>query len=118
MNSIAITGNLCADPDMHETQSGAKVANFRLAVRRPHVADTTDFISCVAWRHNAEYLCKYAHKGDRIAVSGCLTSRKYTAQDGAEHTVWEVIADNVEAVSKAPGASQNGAGGYGDGLAY
>ena len=57
MNSINLVGRLTADPELKTTQSGISVCTFSLAVNRPRVKDTTDFINCVAWRQSAEYLC-------------------------------------------------------------
>lgn len=41
-------------------------------------------------------VCKYLHKGDKIAVSGRLQSRSYEAKDGGKRYVTEVVADEVE----------------------
>ena len=82
MNSINLVGRLTADPELKTTQSGISVCTFSLAVNRPRVKDTTDFINCVAWRQSAEYLCNYGRKGNLVAVSGVLTSRKYDDSNG------------------------------------
>mgnify|MGYP003301464622 CR=1 FL=1 len=66
MNTVSLTGRLGAEPELKTTQSGISVLSFRLAVRRPRVKDTTDWIPCVAWRHTAEFIAKYARKGDGL----------------------------------------------------
>lgn len=96
MNHIIISGNLVADVEYRQTQSGVSMATFRVAVQRPYKRDVTDFIPCVAWKSQADFLSKYAGKGDRIAVSGSLQTRSYEAQDGSKRHVTEVIADSVE----------------------
>ena len=96
MNQINITGRLAADIDIKSTQTGKSVCNFTLAVTRPRVKDTTDWIPCVAWNQSAEYLSKYAGKGSRIGVSGTLTSRSYEDKEGNKRTVYEVLCDSVE----------------------
>ena len=93
MNSFNCVGRLTADPELKATQSGISVCSFSLAVNRPKVKDTTDFLNFVAWRQSAEYLCKYARKGNRIAVSGCLTSRKYDDKDGKQRIAFEIVCD-------------------------
>lgn len=93
MNSFNCVGRLTADPELKATQSGISVCSFSLAVNRPKVKDTTDFLNFVAWRQSAEYLCKYARKGNRIAVSGCLTSRKYDDKDGKHRVAFEIVCD-------------------------
>ena len=96
MNQINITGRLSAVPELKTTPNGKSVCNFRLAVNRPRTKDTTDWIPCTAWNQSAEYLCKYASKGNRVGISGILTSRDYEDKDGNKRTVYEVLCDSVE----------------------
>ena len=80
MNNICLIGNICADPELRTTEAGNAVATFRIAVRRPRTKEEkTDFFNIVAWRHNAEFVCKYGKKGSQIAVSGMLCNRCYIA---------------------------------------
>ena len=101
MNSFNCVGRLTADPELKATQSGISVCSFSLAVNRPKVKDTTDFLNFVAWRQSAEYLCKYARKGNRIAVSGCLTSRKYDDKDGKHRVAFEIVCDTLSVLENA-----------------
>ena len=95
MNSINLVGRLTADPELKTTQSGISVCTFSLAVNRPRVKDATDFINCVAWRQSAEYLCNYGRKGNLVAVSGVLTSRKYDDSNGNHRVSYEVVCDTL-----------------------
>ena len=95
MNSINLVGRLTADPELKQTNSGKSVCSFTLAVSRPRVKDTTDFINVVAWNQSAEYLTNYGHKGNLVAVTGVLTSRKYDDKDGNHRTAFEVVCDSV-----------------------
>lgn len=95
MNSCCFVGRLTNDPELKKTSNDVSVCSFRLAVNRPRVKDTTDFIDFVAWRGSAEYLTKYARKGSLVAVSGALTSRNYEDKQGNKRTAFEVVADNV-----------------------
>lgn len=107
MNSINLTGNICKDIEVKQTQNGKAVTTIDLAVKRPFTKDTTDFIPLVVWEKNAEYLGRYAHKGSRIAVSGKLTTRKYQDKNGNNRTAFEVVCDTVEILdSKAQGEAQ------------
>ena len=99
MNSINIIGRITSEPELKTTQSGITVCSFTLAVKRPRVKDTTDFLPVVAWRQSAEYISKYAHKGSMAAVSGVLTTRKYETSNGDKRTAYEVVADNVSVLS-------------------
>lgn len=99
MNSICLMGRLTADIELKTTQSGVAVASFSVAVDRAYRSKDqerqTDFINCVAWRQTAEFISRYFHKGQRIALNGSLQSRSYTANDGSKRTVYEVVVDNA-----------------------
>lgn len=96
MNSINLIGNICANLELKQTNSGKSVVQFNLAVQRPFAKDTTDFIPVVAWNQTAEFLCKYGKKGSKVAVSGKLTTRNYEDKNGNKRTAFEVVADTAE----------------------
>ena len=96
MNHIDIIGRLTADPELRHTQNGIPVASFTLAVDRPHVKETTDFINCVAWRQTGEFVAQYFSKGRKMGVSGILTTRRYEDKDGNKRTATEVVVDQVD----------------------
>ena len=106
MNIVTITGRLGADVELRQTQQGVSVATFSLAVSRPRAKDTTDWINCVAWRQSAEFLSRYTHKGDLIAVAGMLTTRKYEDKDGNKRTAYEVLCDRVESLQRRDESQQ------------
>ena len=99
MNSCNFVGRLCADPELRRTGDGTAVCSYSLAVKRPMVKDTTDFPEIVSWRQSAEYLSQYGHKGDLVAVSGPLQSRKWKDKNDNNRISWEIQADSVELLS-------------------
>lgn len=99
MNSCNFVGRLCADPELRRTQDGTAVCTFSLAVKRPMVKDTTDFIDFVSWRQSAEYLAQYGHKGDVVAATGTLQPRSWTDKDGNKRKTFEVVTTGVELLS-------------------
>ena len=128
MNCVQLTGRITADPELRRTGDGTSVCSYSIAVKRPMVKDKTDFVGCVTWRHGAEYLCQYGHKGDVLAVTGSLQSREWTDKQGNKRTAWEVVTDSVELLSRRkqqegsnasgsqngyPGGSGGGQSGYG-----
>ena len=98
MNSIQITGRLCAEPERRTSNSGKSVTVISVAVKRPFTKDTTDFLSVVLWEKKCDYICQYGHKGDVVAVSGALTSRQWEDNGGNKRTSYEIVADTVEIV--------------------
>ena len=95
MNNCSFIGRATKDFELRRTNSGKAVCSFTLAVDRPRVKDATDFIDFVVFGQGAEYLCKYASKGRKIAATGSLTSRKWEDKDGNKRTSWEIICDTV-----------------------
>lgn len=96
MNVITLVGNICNDLELKLTPTGKSVLQFNLAVKRPHVKDTTDFIPVVVWNQGAEFLSRYARKGSKIGVTGVLIGRKFTDKSGNNRTAFEVVSDTVE----------------------
>ena len=90
MNIFAISGRLTADPELRHTATGTPVTSFRVAVKRPGSKEESDFFTCNAWRHNAEFVCKYFGKGSWIEVSGYIKNDKYE-KDG--QTIYRDIVE-------------------------
>lgn len=69
MNKFACTGRIVNDPELKITPNQISVLSFTVAVKRPRTKEVADFLPCVAWRQNAEFLSKFAHKGDMVGIS-------------------------------------------------
>jgi len=99
MNMTCLLGRLTAEPELRTTQSQVPVCSFTLAVDRAYTPKgqekQTDFINIVSWRQTAEFVSRYFRKGQRMALTGTLQSRKYTDKEGNNRTAYEVVADNV-----------------------
>lgn len=95
LNNVVLMGRLTKDPELRHTQSNIPVASFTIAVDRGYKKDEADFINIVAWRGTAEFVSKWITKGQLIAVSGKLQTRKYQDRDNFTRTATEVIADEV-----------------------
>ena len=67
-----------------------------------------DFINIVAWRQNADFVCRYFKKGNPILVCGQLQTRTWTDNQGQKRYATEVVADEVSFVASA---AQTAAGG-------
>ena len=99
LNIVCMMGRLTADPELKHTPNGVAVTSFTLAVDRSYVKAgeerQTDFITVVAWRGTAEFVCKYFRKGQLMAVNGSIQTRGYTDKEGNKRKAFEVVADNV-----------------------
>ncbi len=113
MNKAILMGRLARDPEIRTTQSGISVCNFTVACdRRSRAADGTyqnqaDFIPCVAWRQQAEFVNRYFAKGDRILVVGSIQPRSWEDQSGQRRYTTEVIIDEVEFCESRRGAGRS-----------
>ncbi|TQI68976.1 single-stranded DNA-binding protein [Clostridium sp. KNHs216] len=112
MNTIIIKGRLVRDPEMRHTDSGKSVTNFSVAVNRRFQKDKADFFNVTAWEKTGEFVDKYFHKGQEIAVQGEMQSREYTDRDGNKRTAWDVIASNVEFCGSKSDSEGNSGGSY------
>lgn len=111
LNICALQGRLARDPELRQTTTGKQVATFTLAVDRgrkdANGKSVADWIPVIAWERAAEFAYKWLTKGQMVAVDGRLQSRTYTAKDGTNRTVLEVVANNINFCgSKADNAAQ------------
>ena len=99
LNSVILMGRLTSDPELKTTNSNLSVTSFSVAVDRGYQAKgqekQTDFINCVAWRSNAEFITKYFSKGQMIAIQGSIQTRNYEDKDGNKRTAFEVVVDRA-----------------------
>ena len=113
MNKVILMGRLTRDPDIRYTQPNSAqeqtcIARYALAVdrrfRRDSDSQTADFISCVAFGHQAEFAEKYLRKGTKIALTGRIQTGSYTNRDGQKVYTTDVVVEEQEfAESKAAG---------------
>ena len=98
-NKAILIGRLVADPELRQIPNGTYVTTFRIAVDRRFKSQDgerkADFIDIVSWRQQAEFVCRYFHKGDAIGIDGSIQTRSYEDRQGNKRTAFEVVADNV-----------------------
>lgn len=102
MNKTIIIGNLTRDPELRKTQDGTHVCNFTVAVNRRTRAGgqpEADYFRVTAWRTLGENCAKYLAKGRKVCVTGPVSARAYTGNDGIVRATMELTADEVEFLS-------------------
>lgn len=110
MNIAILIGRLTKDPELrYIPSSGRAVATFSLAVDRPFVGKDgqkqTDFFNVVVWGKQAENVANYLTKGSQAAVRGNIQNRSYETSNGEKRYITEIIAENVQFLSRPAGAS-------------
>ncbi len=99
LNKVILMGRLCADPELRHTQSNTPVASFRLAVDGyidKNGNKQTDFINCVAWGKQAEFVSKWFTKGKMAILCGHIQTRTYQDKNGNKQYVTEVVASEIK----------------------
>lgn len=95
-NKVILMGRLTSDPELKQSQNGNSVTSFTLAVDRRYGQDKqTDFITIVAWRQTADFVCKYFSKGAAMLVCGEIQTRSWTDKEGNKRYATEVVASEV-----------------------
>lgn len=101
LNLVHLIGNLGKDPEIRETQGGTKVCNFTLATSESYKdgngdkVENTEWHNIVAWKSLADVIGKYAHKGDKLFVSGKIATRKWEDKEGTMRYTTEIQAKEV-----------------------
>lgn len=105
INTITISGNLVADPEMRYTASDLAVTDLRIASNRPiQVDDGWDskatFVTVTAWRDLAERVEEAFGKGDRVIVNGYLELDEWENDEGEARSRLKIVASNVQPMGK------------------
>lgn len=99
LNKAILMGRLTRDPELRHTQSNMAVCSFSLAIDRgrkgPNGERQTDFIDCVAWGRQAEFVSQWFTKGAMAIVVGRIQSRSWQDKNGNNRVSVEVNCDEV-----------------------
>jgi len=96
MNSVNLIGRLTDYPNVQYVgeKKDLAVANFTLAINWSEYI--TDFISCKAVGKTAEFIDKYATKGQKIGVSGSIRQDVWVDTDKDKHYRTYVFVNRVD----------------------
>lgn len=109
MNKVMLIGNVGQDPQIRYIDQNVCVAQIRLATTEKgytlqngtQVPDRTEWHTVIFWRKQAELVEKYVKKGDKLYVEGKLQTRTWDDKQGIRHQAVEVMAENMEFISRA-----------------
>lgn len=114
MNTIVIMGHITKDPETRSIGDEKIVVSFTLAVPRRFSKEKTDFIPVTSFGKTAEFVEKYFHKGQQVAVCGSLQINPFKDKEGNNRYSTAVVSDEVyfadskkEADSTSAQVSQN-----------
>lgn len=119
MNKAILIGRLTRDPEVRYSQgdSSTAVARFTLAVdrrfKRANDTQDADFIGCVAFGKQAEFIEKYFKQGMKMAAVGRIQTGSYTNRDGQKVYTTDVVVEEAEfAESKSHNPEASGSNSY------
>lgn len=98
LNSVHIQGRLTSEPEYNQ-QSG--VVHFTIACQRSFKNKQTgdydaDFIRCVSFGKQAQFISQYFHKGGRVIVSGRWQTGSYTDRKGNKVYTNDLVVSDTE----------------------
>jgi single-strand DNA-binding protein len=95
LNHIDIQGRIVRDPELRRTNAGKAVTSFTIAVDRNFSKGESDFIDCVSWDKQGEFVANNFSKGKMILVSGRLQIRKWEDKNGNKQKTAEIVTEDV-----------------------
>ena len=90
------------------------MASFRLATterfkdRDGNQKEQTEWHNITVWNGKAEFVEKYVKKGNNLFISGKLTTRQWTDQQGNKRYNTDVLADNIQMLDRRPRSDSQG----------
>ena len=100
LNRCILIGRLTDEPDVRYTSGNEPlaIARYTLAVDRMK-KDETDFIRCVAFGKQGEFVEKYVRKGMKMAVEGRIQTGSYE-KDGHKVYTTDVVVERHDFCEK------------------
>ena len=110
MNVVALVGRLTKNPIVTYGNGGTSITKFTLAVDRQYKKEgqpTADFLNIVVFGTRGEFVEKWFHQGDPIAITGRIQTGSYEKQDGTRVYTTDIIADTADFVPGKPKGRQD-----------
>jgi single-strand DNA-binding protein len=111
INKVIVIGRMGADPEVKTVTGGNTVARLSVATseqwkdREGQKQERTEWHRVVVWGKLAELCGKYLAKGRQVYVEGRLQTRSWEDQQGQKKYATEIVANTVQFLGAAGGAS-------------
>ena len=120
-NTVLLVGNLGADPELRTANGGTDIATLSLGTSRPKrdsegktykdasgfTAKDTEWHRVICFNGLGRVIAQHAKRGMLVSVRGRLHYTRWTDREGIERYGCEIIADDVQFLSRP---RQSGAG--------
>ncbi|WP_375272275.1 single-stranded DNA-binding protein [Sphingomonas sp.] len=118
-NTVLLVGNLGTDPETRSTRSETRVTTLSLGTSRPkrdhegktfkdangYTAKETEWHRITCFNGLGKTVAQYATKGMLVSVRGRIHYSKWTDREGVERYGCEIIAEDVQFLSRGKSAS-------------
>jgi single-strand DNA-binding protein len=122
-NTVLLVGNLGADAELRSTNGGTDVASFSLGTSRPKrdsegrtykdasgfTAKDTEWHRITCFNGLGRVIAQHATKGMLVSVRGRIHNSKWTDREGIERYGYEIIAEDVQFLSRGRPNGSSGA---------
>lgn len=114
INTVTITGNLTADPELRTTPTGTEICNLRVAVngRRKegdNWVDKPNFFDVTVFGGRGKSCAEHLAKGRPIAVTGRLDWSEWVDKETQKkRNKVTIIADNIQFLGSGTGQQNTG----------
>ncbi|MBB2161450.1 single-stranded DNA-binding protein [Gluconacetobacter sacchari] len=127
VNKVILVGNLGKDPEVRNSQNGAKIVSLTLATSDTwndkmsgERREKTEWHRVVIFNERiADVAERFLRKGRKVYLEGSLQTRKWTDQSGQERYTTEVVVDRFRGdlvlLDSNRGGESGDEGGYGGG---
>lgn len=101
LNQVVLVGRLTRDPELKKTQKNQSVTNITVACETGFDdKKQTDYINCVVWNKQADFVVNYLKKGALVAVQGKIQLRSWEDTNGKKQYVQEVLVGVIKSLEK------------------
>jgi single-strand DNA-binding protein len=108
INKIILSGYIGVNPELKATQNGKRITRFTIGCKSQWGDNApTDWFKIVAFDKTAEYMQRYAKKGDYAIVVGTLKKNEWVdSKTNIAHKDYEIWANDIELKSKNNNTTQ------------
>ena len=103
VNKVILVGHLGGNPELKYMPSGNAVANINIATteswkdkKTGEKQERTEWHRVVLFQRLAEIANEYLRKGSQVYIEGRLQTRQWQDQQGVDHYLTEVIANDMQ----------------------
>lgn len=123
VNKVILIGNLGADPEVRNFQSGGRVVNLRIATSESWTdkasgerKERTEWHSVAIFNEPVGKIAEqYLRKGSKVYIEGQLETRKWRDQSGADRYSTEIVLRPFNgSLTLLDGKRDDDRGGYDD----